>query len=54
MFVKEWNMLDNSIRTLLKKEFPKGWESTTNKVAELSYSVLKCEGKLRISGCALQ
>ena len=31
----------------VKKEFPKGWESTTNKVAKLPYSVLKSEGKLR-------
>ena len=46
-FVKEWNSLDESIRKLLNKEFPKGWESTSNKVAELSYSVLKSEGKLR-------
>ena len=39
--------MDKSIRALLNKEFPKGWESTSNKVAELSYSVLKSEGKLR-------
>ena len=41
-------MLDKSIRALLNKEFPKGWELTSNKVAELSYSVLKSEGLLRI------
>ena len=46
-FVKKWNSLDKSLKKILNKEFPKGWESTSNKVAELSYSVLKSDGKLR-------
>ena len=39
--------MDKSLKKLLNKEFPKGWESTSNKVCELSYSVLKSDGKLR-------
>ena len=31
---------------MLKKEFPKGWMSTPKQSAELSYSVLKSDGKL--------